>query len=142
MIAGKSVILGKMGEIKQVVRTPTSWKAFMVASLRSMLTALSISFLNCLSSVLVDHDTYALGKVLIRSRSRSTKSDFVAILTVQPLSYICSSRVRVRQAVSSSGWYGSQTEPINSSFSAYSSGFLISGQCYTSTNCPKVLGDW
>ena len=34
---------GKMGEMKQVVRIPASWKAFMAASLREMLTAMSIS---------------------------------------------------------------------------------------------------
>lgn len=33
----------KMGEMKQVVRIPASWKAFMAASLREMLTAMSIS---------------------------------------------------------------------------------------------------
>ena len=31
------------GEMKQVVRIPASWKAFMAASLREMLTAMSIS---------------------------------------------------------------------------------------------------
>lgn len=33
----------KMGEMKQVVRIPASWKVFMAASLREMLTAMSIS---------------------------------------------------------------------------------------------------
>lgn len=82
---------------------PASWNAFMAASRRSMLTAQSISFLKSSSSVLMDQDTRALGKVLIRSRSRSTRSLLVAMLMVQPLPCICSSRARVRQAVFSSG---------------------------------------
>ena len=42
---------GKIGEIKQVVRTPASWNAFIAASRRSMLTALSISARKSSSSV-------------------------------------------------------------------------------------------
>ena len=42
---------GKIGEIKQVVRTPASWNAFIAASRRPMLTALSISARKSSSSV-------------------------------------------------------------------------------------------
>ena len=49
------------------------------------LTATSISRRNDSSSVLMLHDTRAWGKVLIKSRSRNTRSDFVAMLTLMPL---------------------------------------------------------
>ena len=43
----------------------------------------------------------------MRSRSRSTRSDLVAILRLHSLPCICSKMARVRQTVSSSGCYGS-----------------------------------
>lgn len=85
MIAFTSVISGKMGEIKQVVRTPASRKAFIAASLRSIDTALSMSFLKSSSNVLTDHETRASGKVLMSSRSRRMRSDFVAMEMFAPL---------------------------------------------------------
>ena len=55
------------------------------ASRRSMLTALSISSLKDSSKVFTDQLTRALGKVFMRSRSRSTRSLFVAIERRMPL---------------------------------------------------------
>ena len=95
-MAGTSVMPGKMGEMKQVVRTPASWKARMASRRRAMGAASSMSRRKPSSSVLIDQETRALGKVRMRSRSRSTRSDLVAMLTAQSLPRICSSSARVR----------------------------------------------
>ena len=58
-----SVIPGKIGEMKQVVLIPALWNVFIAARRLSMLTALSISFLNDSSRVFIDHETLASGKV-------------------------------------------------------------------------------
>ena len=111
-----------------------------LTSLRSILAALSISARNDSSSVLMLNPTLASGNLRIRSTSLRTRSDFVWMLNRTPLPLNCSSSALVRQYISSWGLYGSVTEPKNSSFPAYLSGFLISGQYFTSKNFPQGSG--
>lgn len=55
------------------------------------------------SSVLTDHETRASGNVFIKSTSRKTKSDFVAMESRAPMPCNCSRSVRVRLYAFSAG---------------------------------------
>ena len=112
------------------------WNMRIASSLRSMEAALSISLRKPSSSVLIDHETRASGNDAIRSISRSTRSDFVAMLILAPLPLSSSSSVLVRSKHSSSGLYGSVTEPMNISLPEYLSGCFMGFQCFTSRNSP------
>ena len=140
MMDSTSVIPGNMGEMKQVVRPPASWNAFMAASLLPMGTARSMSSLNPSSRVLMDQETLASGKSPMRSRSRNTRSDLMAMLSFAPDPLSCSSSSLVLPNSASSGRYGSVTEPMNSSFPAYLEGSRMGDQCFTSRNVPHGSG--
>lgn len=76
---------------------------FMAAIRRSMETAQSMSFLKSSSRVLMDHDTVTCPSSFSRSRSRSTRSDFVVIRISALLPRSCSSSFRVLPNCSSCG---------------------------------------
>ena len=103
MMSSTSLMPGKMGEMKQVVRTPARWNSSIARSRRSMETARSMSSLKPSSSVFTDQDTRAPGKLFMSSRSRSTRSLLVAMLSFIPLPCSCSSSALVRPYSASCG---------------------------------------
>ena len=76
---------GQSRSINWENRNGEKGKGGMASRRRAILTPLSISLRKSSSSVLIDQDTRAFGNVLIKSRSRRTRSDFVAMLTLIPL---------------------------------------------------------
>ena len=135
-IASKSVMPGNTGDTKHTVLIPASYTCFIASILRSMETAASMSSLNFSSSVLIDHDTVTCPSSFKRSRSLTTRSDFVVIRISAPLPRSCSSSFLVFSNSFSCGLYPSVTEPITTRCPAYFFGFFISGQCLTSRNVP------
>lgn len=98
---GISVISGKIGDIKHTVVNPASLNYFIALSLRSILTALSISFLNFSSKVLIDQQIVTFLIYFKISISRHTKSDLVLIITFALLCKISVNNVLVLLYISS-----------------------------------------
>ena len=90
MIASMSVIPGNTGEMKVTVRMPSPYSVLIASSLLSMLTALSISFLNDSSSVLMENDTVTLSNSFRISRSLRVQQQMGAgqIIWVKPFETI------------------------------------------------------